>query len=189
MSKPFKKGFYQLKPGPISVVHPGAIMSLCNIASYTPDGCFVEVGVFRGGTAYQLNEVAREQNRPLYLYDTFEGIPYSEPEKGDGHPVGDFNDTSLEIVTQAIPDAIITKGVFPDSMIEMPPIAFVHVDCDQYRSITETVQALGPMMVKGGVMVFDDYGLLDGATKAINELYDEDQIFLTDFGKGAVIYT
>jgi hypothetical protein len=39
------------------------IKTLLSVASKTPDGCFVEVGVYKGGTASYLTELAEMQNR------------------------------------------------------------------------------------------------------------------------------
>lgn len=166
---------------PTSLIGPGHLDSLCALATTTPPGCFVELGVFEGGSAYRLMEVAREQGRKLYLYDTFEGIPFQG--KGDQHTIGEFA-ADLESVKEVIPDAIFVKGIFPYSLVEMDPIAFVHVDADQYQSILDACHVFPPLMVPGGIMLFDDYGQLEGATKAIDE-YFGDRIELI-YGKALV---
>ena len=136
-------------------------------------GCFVEVGVFQGGTAQYLHALAWEQRRNLYLYDTFTGIPFADPDKGDSHRVGEFADTSFEALQKLCPYAMIVAGVFPGSAVEMPPVAFAHLDCDQYRSITESVTHLAPLMMAGGLIWFDDSPVLDGARRATRELFGE----------------
>lgn len=154
--------------GPDTLLGQLALDSLCEIASKTPrHGCFVEFGVYKGGSAWHLAKVAREQGRELHLYDTFEGIPWRM--EIDSHKVGDFADTSYEAVCAAIPGAHVHKGLFPDSLVPMPPIGFVHVDADQYQSIKAAIEVLGPLMLKGGAMIFDDVPCLGGATKALND--------------------
>jgi O-methyltransferase len=133
---------------PNSLIGDGAIEEMCEYARAAPEGCFVEFGVYRGGSAFELAKVARERGQPLYLYDTFDGMPFSDD--GDSHKAGEFADTSETQVKAAIPDAIICKGVFPDSIVEMPPIAFVHVDCDQYRSVKSACEHFAPLMARGG---------------------------------------
>lgn len=160
----------RMMTNPGSVIQPFGRQVLCEIAAATPPGCFVEFGVFKGGSAYDLAEVARQQGRALYLYDTFEGIPFKHDDY-DLHKVGDFSETSLEAVQRAIPDAICIKGIFPGSLIRMPPIAFCHVDADQYESIKAACNVFPSLIVKGGVMVFDDYGCLPGATKAVEDAF------------------
>lgn len=143
-----------------------AIQSLCYFADRAPDGAIVEVGVYQGGSAYFLSRL----NRPLFLYDTFNGIPY-QGAMDTGNPVGKFADTSAEAVQALIPSATVIKGLFPDSLIEMPPIGFVHADADQYESTRAIIEKMPPLMVKGGFILFDDFGVPDceGCTQAVIE--------------------
>ena len=90
-----------------SVVAKEVISALIRRAKLSPNGSFVEVGVYKGGTAWHLSKLAEEQNRKIYLYDTFEGIPYKD--KIDSHKVGDFNDTSYDKIVEAIPYAQVIK--------------------------------------------------------------------------------
>ncbi len=138
-------------------------------AARTPPGCFMEVGVYQGGSAVHLLGLARQQKRVLYLYDTFTGIPYQS--EWDSHVIGDFSDTSVERVRALCPDAVITPGIFPHSAVAMEPIAFVHLDCDQYRSYQESLAFLLPNMLPGGVLWFDDSPCLAGALKAVTECF------------------
>jgi hypothetical protein len=161
-----------------SAVPQNIINELVDKARTAPEGCFVEIGVYKGGTGYQLAKLAEEQNRQIFLYDTFEGIPYTSDM--DYHKVGDFNDTDYETVKNAIPYATVVKGLFPESAIEMPPIAFLHLDCDQYKSVIDSVNYLLPKMVSGGIIWFDDAapgqnvqkGNVNGAHWAMLELFD-----------------
>jgi hypothetical protein len=99
---------------PIALVGPETITQMLALARLTPpDGCFVEVGVFQGGSAIHLHALAWEQRRNLYLYDTFGGMPYFDAAKGDCHPLGDFADTSYDRVQRLCPYAMIQQGVFP----------------------------------------------------------------------------
>jgi hypothetical protein len=134
-------------------------------------GCIVEVGVYKGGTAYFLDQWAQLNHRDCYLYDTFSGMPYADP--GDQHRVGDFADTTLQSVKELIPHAHIVPGIFPLSAVPMPPVAFAHIDVDQYRSYKETCTYLDPLMAPGGVMWFDDADCLDAAARAVFEMYGD----------------
>jgi len=142
---------------------------MAEISAGTPDGCFVEVGVFEGGSASVLYQICCIQGRQLYLYDTFSGIPYKDPI--DSHQVGDFKFSDPEGLSAKLPKAIITQGIFPKSAVEMGPIAFVHLDVDQYRSYKEAVEYLEPRMVPDGIMWFDDYGCTPGATAYLDEKF------------------
>jgi hypothetical protein len=140
-------------------------------ARATPAGCFVEVGVYQGGSAWHLYDLALEQERELYLYDTFTGIPYHDAI--DSHHIGDFSDCSYLSVVERFPHAAVVPGVFPMSAIDMPRIAFAHLDCDQYRSVKESATYLRYLMVPGGVMWFDDSPCLAGAHRAVLELFGD----------------
>lgn len=167
-----------------SLLCEDTINAMCTVARESPAGCFVEVGVYKGGSAQHLVELAQEQQRQVYLYDTFAGIPYKDDI--DRHNVGDFNDTNYEAVVEALPYAHVLMGIFPVSAVRMPPVAFAHIDCDQYRAVKESAQYLESLMVKGGVMWFDDYGCLEGADRAVNELYSDKLIHVTSVNKWMV---
>lgn len=156
---------------PHSLVGEATIRDMLAAARATPMGCFVEVGVYKGGTGWFLNQLSIDQHRSLYLYDTFTGIPHEDAV--DSHHIGDFADTSLEAVRALIPRAVTVAGVFPGSAVPMPPIAFVHLDCDQYRSVKESAQYLISRMVPKGVIWFDDSPALAGAHRAAQELFGE----------------
>jgi O-methyltransferase len=158
---------------PKSVIGTAALHELVQTARAAPSGDFVEVGVYKGGSAAHLAGVAKDKARRLFLFDTFTGIPFADPDL-DHHKVGDFNDVSLEEVRAALPEATIAAGVFPNTLKYCPdlgPIALAHIDCDQYKSVRESAIALVPLMAPGGVMVFDDYNVLNGARKAVDEQF------------------
>jgi hypothetical protein len=168
-----------------TIVGRDHIADMCGIAAGLPEGCFVEVGVYKGGCAQQFEFLAVQQGRKMFAYDTFTGIPYRCDK--DSHKVGDFNDTSYEAVKAGLPNTTVVQGVFPASAVEMPPIAFVHLDCDQYQSIKDSVEYLKDKMVEGGVMIFDDYGCLPGATEAVDELFG-DKVQRTKHSKAIVTF-
>jgi O-methyltransferase len=162
---------------PLSLLHPEALLELLELAGGTPPGAFAEFGVYQGGAAFAMARLARAQARALFLLDTFTGIPYAGPH--DHHRPGDFKDTSAAAVQRMIPEAHMIVGVFPESLAGHPPLAplaFVHVDADQYASLRAAIQVFPPLMVPGGVMLFDDYGCLEGATRAVLEWSEPVQI-------------
>ena len=48
---------------PLSVVGEDVIADMLDLAASTPPGAFVEVGVYRGGTAWHLAQLAEQQKR------------------------------------------------------------------------------------------------------------------------------
>lgn len=167
-----------------SLISPVTIAQMCRLAATTPPGAFAEFGVYKGGSAARLAEVAREQGRELHLFDTFTGMPISGP--GDSHMVGDFADTSEQAVRALIPDAIFHVGVFPATApADMPRIAFFHIDADQYQSYMDAIAWAAPLMVPGGVMWFDDCASLPSADRAVLECFG-DRVDRTSFDKWVV---
>lgn len=159
-----------------------ALHSLMHYASRAPAGAIVEVGVYQGGSASALATLGR----PLFLYDTFEGMPFQGPL--DGNPVGRFADCSAEAVQEAIPSAVVIKGLFPDSLVPMPPIGFVHADGDQYQTTKDILRVLPPLMVRGGFILLDDFGVEDcaGCTQAVQESPFR-VLILAESGKALII--
>lgn len=153
-----------------SLVAEHVIEEMCAMAAKTPSGAFVEFGVYQGGSAVKLAEVATKQGRELHLFDTFTGIPFVG--KFDQQPLGDFSDTSAEAVKELIPSAVMHVGVFPETMPKkFPKVAFLHIDADQYQSYVDAIRIFRPLMVPGGVMWFDDVGCLPSADRAVTEAF------------------
>lgn len=172
---------------PHSLIGDQHLAELLAAAASSPPGCFVEVGVYRGGSAWHLLALAERQSRQLFLYDTFTGIPWKEAI--DSHGVGDFADVDEAQVRQQLAGAAIVKGIFPRSAIPMPAVSFVHLDCDQYQSVREACLHLLPLMVEGGTIWFDDSPCLEGAHRAARELFGDRLRLSSDHGKHFVVIT
>ena len=169
-----------------SLISPDTIMQMCQLAAGTPPGVFVEFGVYQGGSARALADVAEAQGRALHLFDTFTGMPFCHP--GDNHQVGDFKDTDEAAVRALIPSAVFHVGIFPQTMPpDLPGIAFAHIDADQYQSIADAIDRFGPLMVPGSVMWFDDCGILPSADRAVLERL-ADRVDRQSFAKWIVRY-
>ncbi len=119
------------------------------------DGLILEFGVFRGES---LRFIAKRTDRNVHGFDSFEGLPedwtYFQKQ-------GRF---SLEgrVPECAEPNIRLHKGWFdatlPPFLAAHPePARFIHVDCDIYSSTRTVLAALSPRIVKGTVLVFDEY--------------------------------
>lgn len=139
-------------------------------AHLIPDGAIVEVGVYKGGSLKLLTELFTD--RKVYGFDTFEGLPFEQWNENEPHKPEEFNDTSLAEVQKFVPDAILVQGLFPDSAPEIKHIALAHVDTDFYLSTLASLQWILPRLVKGGIVVIDDYDWPNcpGVKQALNEL-------------------
>lgn len=152
----------------MSLIDEPGIKCLLDAAEQAPVGNFIEVGVFRGGSAWYLNEACKRRRCPLYLFDTFSGMPY----RGalDVHPIGFYSDTLYRNVCKAIPEAFVYKGIFPDTLpSRLDNIAFAHIDCDQEQAIWSSLTAIKPIMTSAGIIYVDDYGL-PGVKRACDDV-------------------
>jgi O-methyltransferase len=163
-----------------SIINPQQLNAMVRLAEGAPDGDFVEVGVYHGGSAYLLYGLALRQNRTLHLFDTFRGTPvYTEGL--DKHKIDDeFADTQApKVIRDLMPFAALHIGVYPDTH---PPglkdLAFVHCDCDQYISYCCVIDRMWPLLVPGGIILFDDYPYLEGAKRAVEEHFTASQLHL-----------
>jgi O-methyltransferase len=121
-----------------------------------------EIGVYRGKSARWIADAA--PNSPLYLYDTFNGMP--KPGLYDWHRAGDFRDTSVGLVRRRVPRAYVIKGTFPETSFPGLNPGFVHLDGDLYQTAKDALD-LWP----GAVFLVDDYGTTTcpGVKKAVDE--------------------
>lgn len=140
------------------------------------EGDVLECGTYRGGTGLVLAHALRGSGRRLQLVDTFRGLPYWSPEKGDVARPGLFQDVDVEEVRRLFrpfPEAEVIQA--EASTIERhlrPRYALVHVDNDQYESHRAIFRLLAPRLSVGGCFVLDD--ALPGARRATDELLAAD---------------
>jgi O-methyltransferase len=138
-------------------------------------GAVYELGVYKGGTARILRELVAGSGDTLRLFDTFAGMERVEPSRGDRHRAGDFADTSLAGVKAFVgAEAFIDYrvGWVPETFrgVEGDAIKFAHVDLDLHDPILASCEFIYPRLLRGGAMIFDDYGFPStaGARKAID---------------------
>jgi hypothetical protein len=161
-------------------------------------GAFVECGVYKGGSMMAVAMTLlgdSVENRDLYLYDTFEGMPKPHAPDIDawGKSARDFfekkrlSDTSslwancpIEEVKKAMsstgyPDDRIhyVKGLVEDTIPETAPkqIALLRLDTDWYNSTKHEIVHLYPRVSRKGVIIIDDYGHFRGAKQAVDEFF------------------
>ena len=138
-------------------------------------GEIAECGVYKGGTAKILAELAPD--RPLHLFDTFKGMPDTDPTR-DLHKAGDFADTdiaSVRLYLAGHKNVTCVAGLIPDSLevIRDRTFSFVHIDLDIYSAIMSACEFFYPRMQPGGMLLFDDYGYSScpGARAAVDEFF------------------
>lgn len=165
-----------------SLVPAEVLTAMLETCRRAPIADIVEVGVYQGGSAFELAKIAADKHVTLHLFDTFAGMPFADAE--DKHQPGEFADTSLDAVKRLIPDAWCYPGVFPDTLpVKFKPLSFVHADVDQYRSTTDVIAHLWPLLVPGGVIWFDDCEL-QSARQAIADFEKFSRVLLRQAPQG-----
>lgn len=172
-----------------SIIGPANLAALASLAQSAPVGAFVEVGVYRGGSAEVLYKIAHDRDATLHLFDTFIGTPIASVEQGDRHQVDDeflITNTEFDNIIATMPNAELYVGTYPDTDpgdAALGPLAFVHCDCDQYASYRAVIDLMWPRVVLGGVLLFDDYPYLLGARRAVEESFEKSELELTPAGR------
>jgi len=166
-------------------------------------GDIVECGVWQGGSMMAVAKTLlklHNQEKDLCLFDTFEGM--TKPEKMDISNSGfdatkEFdntkNDSNGSDWCRATIDVVksnlfsigydkskihFIQGKVEDTLPtnKLKSISILRLDTDWYQSTKEELINLFPKLSKGGVLIIDDYGFWQGARKAVDEYFSENNI-------------
>ena len=174
-------------------------------------GCIVELGVYKGASLFtwaSLMETfcASDRYRKVFGFDHFEGLKADQFTEEDGatddsvqKAVGGYKATADEVRTlvklhnadNLLPGTERCRLIEGDLMETLPQfleetpgikISLLHFDVDLYKPTKFALELLYPLVVTGGVVCFDEYGLIpwQGETRAVDE-------FLAQFDKPPVI--
>tara|TARA_Y100000591_G_scaffold291370_1_gene277855 strand:+ start:90 stop:854 length:765 start_codon:yes stop_codon:yes gene_type:complete len=173
--------------------------AILNTKNHELEGDFVECGVWRGGNIllFKLLNDFYNLDKTIYAYDTFDGMTI--PEEIDKDHKGKFASKRMEsqqksediqnIHAFAKIDTVknniskytnLNKIRFVEGPVEetlmseknLPSkISVLRLDTDWYKSTKIELNYLYPRLVKGGVLIIDDYGHFEGARKAVDEYF------------------
>lgn len=146
------------------------VMTLARAMRQLP-GAFAEVGCYQGATAKLICEM--KGDKPLLLFDTFEGLPEDGDNDPGVHDQGRYA-CSVDQVSNYLRDyegVTYHKGLFPDSTegLADQQYAFVHFDVDLYEGTLACLEYFYPRMTPGGVLLSHDYGMLEGVEQAFHD--------------------
>jgi hypothetical protein len=170
-------------------------------------GDIVELGVYRGGSLFSWANFMEIRNmgdrhKRVIGFDNFAGFNQLDPKDGAeipemGKTAGGFMDTSFEAqVENAIKifDAdrfipyksriILVKGdieqTIPEFVKQNPGlrISLLHFDVDMYRPTMVGLEHLYPLVVPGGAVLFDEYGIppWEGESRAVDEYFADKKV-------------
>ncbi len=161
-------------------------------------GDVVELGVFKGSSLIQFATfrelLENENSRKIIGFDVFGEFPSAQKVASDVKFVNDWNNkfekdfvskqdiysslehkgiSNVELVQGNI-DNTIDEYLFQNSHTR---IALLHIDTDTYEPAKVGLEKLFDRVVKGGIIIFDDYATIEGETIAVDEfLADKDYI-------------
>lgn len=182
------------------------IQSMEYIMNNNIKGDFVECGVWRGGNLALMRKFCNYHKLEISIfgYDTFEGMPDATQEDIDlnGNLASEAmkrvkkNEKLQNIHAYAGIDQVkrnlekleafngvkLIKGMVENTLAKkqnLPnKISILRLDTDFYSSTKTELEILFPRLVKGGVLIIDDYGHFKGAQQAVDEYFKGENIWL-----------
>jgi len=157
-------------------------------------GEVVECGVFKGNSLFRWVKfrelIENTFSRKIIAFDIFGEFPETEfegdkikreqfiTETSGGVSLNDEEIRELLEASSTDKNVELVKGDILQTLKEYVSvhanlkIALLHVDVDLYEATKETLEVLFPHVVRGGVVIFDDYGAFPGANKAIDDYFE-----------------
>lgn len=133
-------------------------------------GSFMEFGIFQGAwidRLYQMTERAGLVDRPVYGFDSFQGLSAPHPQFDTAFWKEGMYAASKQLVEQNVraverPRIRLVEGWFRDSLktpsaLAIGEVAFARIDCDIYEPAKECLEYLAPRLSHGSILVFDDW--------------------------------
>lgn len=167
------------------------VAQLISLVDEDVNGSIVECGAWRGGIGILAARVldALGDKRPIFLCDSFEGLPapktidgpaaqaWSKDVQGPTYfenclaSVGEVRNTFESLGLNERINLI--EGWFSDSLPRhrglIGPISLLRIDADWHASVLVCLDTLYDQISPGGYVVFDDYDTWDGCAVAVHE--------------------
>lgn len=154
-----------------------SLEALCRALEKVP-GAAAEFGVYRGGFAACINALLPQ--RPLYLFDSFEGfVPEEARDQGAGLVEAHRNTCKgLVLSRMPHPDRVFLRmGFFPDTArgLEDERFALVSLDADLEESSLQGLRWFWPRLNRGGYLLLHDWDnpRLPGVKRALERFEEE----------------
>jgi hypothetical protein len=148
-------------------------------------GDIAEFGIYYGYWVSLLCELRERRGcqREIWGFDSFEGLPL--PQEGidpavwtEGQYAAPFDEVKAGLQLDQRPYVHLVKGWFSQTLAEEPArslqqIAYARIDSDLYSSCLDCLTYLTPRLVRGAILVFDDWQRATdlGEVKAFKEWY------------------
>ncbi len=142
------------------------------------NGDILEIGCMRGGAGILMSKV-KSKGR-AYLIDTFDGFHEEEKyHKKNIFIFKDINKLKKNIKDFKLKKTYVLKQVFPNKkkLKNINKLKVCHIDVNTYQSTKNSYNYIKKKIVKGGFIVFDDYGIfgVEQVTKFVNTIKIKDK--------------
>lgn len=165
-------------------------------------GEFVECGVFKGISLVQfamLNKIFSTRKK-IIAFDTFGKYPNTNfpgdiEERNKFIKIAGDQSISSNQLLKVLNKKKAEKNVklivgdinktVPDYVKKHPDlkISLLNLDTDMYEPAVTILENLYPKIVKGGILILDDYDIFPGETKAVNDYFKNKKIHTLSFNK------
>ena len=155
-------------------------------------GDILEFGIYKGTSLVRLisfrDLLESNNSRKVIGFDAFGKFPDDLTLNSDRKFVSQFEEAGGYGLSKADLDMLLQKkGLTNYQLIEgdiretLPTflsnnpalkIALLHIDVDVYEPTKVILDHLWSKVVKGGILMLDDYGTVDGETKAVDEFFE-----------------
>lgn len=160
-------------------------------------GAIVEGGVFKGASLIRFVTFRALLGNPfskkIIGFDTFGKFPKANFQADKKHRQRHIDTAGEESISrQQLMDILKHKGIdkyvelvegditktLPDYLKSNPglKVSLLNLDIDLYEPSKVILECLYPRIVKGGVLLLDDYGNFPGETKAVDEYFKDKNI-------------
>ncbi|MDA9101232.1 TylF/MycF family methyltransferase [Omnitrophica bacterium] len=157
-------------------------------------GDIVECGVFKGASFMRwakFREIfGQTDERSIIGFDTFGTFPETEFAADQEKRAEFIRKAGSESISAEQLHRVLDRlgldrkidlvegnilQVMPDYLKARPDlkIALLLIDVDTYEAAKCSLESLYPFVVQGGIIVFDDYGVFPGTTKAVDDFMRE----------------
>ena len=152
-------------------------------------GAVVEFGCYIGTTTLfmrrLLDNYDQSQERQLYAYDSFNGLPPKTEQDASGtgeqFQAGELAVSKKQFLQEfhkaRLTPPVTVKAWFNELTPEQLPaeIAFAFLDGDFYESIIDSLRIVWPRLVPGGIITIDDYqkSALPGVERAVRDFFQD----------------
>lgn len=165
-------------------------------------GAIVECGVFKGTSLTRFatfrDLFSNSHSKKIIGFDVYGKFPETNFEQ-DKVPRQRFIDSAGEssITVESLTKVLQHKGIDKNvelvkgdilqtvpNYVEKHPelkISLLNLDTDIYEPASVILELLFPKIVRGGVLIIDDYGVFPGETQAVDEYFKDKDVVIQKF--------